>query len=249
MEILAFINQKGGTGKTTTCQNVGAGLMREKKKVLYVDADPQCNLTFTVGATYDAPGTFEAITGTAPAADLVQHAQGGDILSATPLLSSVHEDSKGDPKRLAKALKGLKEYDYILIDTPPTMGQLVTQALLAATGCIICAHADILNVTALEGLSGTIEALQKKNKALEVWGVVLTRYNDRAIVSRDAAEALAETTREQLGAKIYKTRCRAYIAVSEAQAMQQDIFTYAPKSKAAADAKALTKEILKGRAK
>ena len=119
-------------------------------------------------------------------------------------------------------------------------------ALTACTGAIIPAQADVYSLQGIALLSQTIETVRKYcNRALKIKGIVLTRYNSRAVLSRDMADLIAQTA-QQLRTKLYTTRIRECTALKEAQAVQQDIFTYAPRSNAAADYKALVAEVLEG---
>ena len=153
----------------------------------------------------------------------------------------------GKEYRLREALEPVYDlYDYIVIDTPPALGILTVNALTACTGAIIPAQADVYSLQGIALLSQTIETVRKYcNRALKIKGIVLTRYNSRAVLSRDMADLIAQTA-QQLRTKLYTTRIRECTALKEAQAVQQDIFTYAPRSNAAADYKALVAEVLEG---
>ena len=136
-------------------------------------------------------------------------------------------------------------YDYCIIDTPPALGILTVNALTACTGAIIPAQADVYSLQGIMQLQGTIDAVKRYcNPQLYIMGIVLTRYNPRSIIRREVRETL-EQTAEQLHTKLYQTYIRECTALVEAQAMRRDIFSYAPKSNAAADYRALTEEILR----
>lgn len=248
-ETLAVINQKGGVGKSTTAAALGAGFILKGHKVLFVDLDAQGNLTFNMGAGNSALSSLEVLTGTATAKEAIRHTEQGDIIPASPALAGADNiiTATGKEYRLREALEPVYDlYDYIVIDTPPALGILTVNALTACTSAIIPAQADVYSLQGIALLSQTIETVRKYcNRALKIKGIVLTRYNSRAVLSRDMADLIAQTA-QQLRTKLYTTRIRECTALKEAQAVQQDIFTYAPRSNAAADYKALVAEVLEG---
>ena len=150
----------------------------------------------------------------------------------------------GKEYRLKEALEALAGlYDYCVIDTPPALGVLTINALTACNGCIIPAQADFLSLQGIGQLHGTIETVRKYcNPGLTVYGIVLTRYSARAVISREVS-AMMEETASSLQTRLYKTRIRECTAVKEAQAMRKPIYSYAPRSNASADYTALVKEI------
>jgi chromosome partitioning protein len=247
-EIIAVINQKGGVGKTTTTLAIGAGFIQRGFKVLYIDLDAQGNLSHTLKAKTDNLSAMDLLENKAKAADIIQQSsQGGDIIPASPALSGADAfiTAVGKEYRLREALNPIKEnYDYILIDTPPALGVLTINALTACTGAIIPAQADTYSLQGISQLYATIDAVRQYcNNALEVKGILLTRYSSRAILSRDIAEVI-EQTAKQLNTKLFKTAIRETIIVKEAQANQQDIFSYSPKNNAAMDYAEFIDELL-----
>lgn len=249
-EVLTIINQKGGVGKSTTAAALGAGLILKGYRVLYIDLDAQGNLTFNMGAGASALSSLEMLTGTATAEEAIRHTEQGDIIPASPALAGADNliTTTGKEYRLKEALEPLyKLYDYIVIDTPPALGILTVNALTACTGAIVPAQADAWSLQGITQLNGTIQTVKKYcNPALKVKGIVLTRFNSRAVVSRDMQELIAQTA-AALNTKLYKTTIRECTALKEAQAVQQDIYSYAPRSNATADYKALVAEIIEER--
>ena len=249
-EVLAIINQKGGVGKSTTAAALGAGLILKGYRVLYIDLDAQGNLTFNMGAGASALSSLEMLTGTATAEEAIRHTEQGDIIPASPALAGADNliTTTGKEYRLKEALEPLyKLYDYIVIDTPPALGILTVNALTACTGAIVPAQADAWSLQGITQLNGTIQTVKKYcNPALKVKGIMLTRFNSRAVVSRDMQELIAQTA-DALNTKLYKTTIRECTALKEAQAVQQDIYSYAPRSNATADYKALVAEITEER--
>lgn len=248
MQVIAVINQKGGVGKSTTALAVGSGFILKGYKTLYIDLDAQGNLSYTLkasGAGYNAIGVLrrpETIK------EEIQTTEQGDIIASSPALSGADTllSKTGKEYRLKEALEFIRDlYDYVIIDTPPAMGILTINALTACNGIIIPAQADIYSLQGITQLKGTIETVKKYcNSSLVILGLLLTRYNSRAVISREVAEML-EQTAKQLNTKLYKIRIRECTAIKEAQAMRESIFTYAPKSNATADYKALIEEIIK----
>jgi chromosome partitioning protein len=246
-EIIAIINQKGGVGKTTTTLAIGAGFIIKGFKLLYIDLDAQGNLSHTLKVKNDSISSIELLEGKAKIVDIIQQTSQGNIIPASPALAGADAliTAVGKEYRLKEALNPIKEnYDYILIDTPPALGVLTINALTACTGVIIPAQADTYSLQGINQLYATIDAVRQYcNNSLEVKGILLTRYNSRAILSKDIAEII-EQTANQLNTKLFKTTIREAIAIKEAQANQQDIFSYAPKNNAAVDYAEFIDELL-----
>ena len=246
---LAIINQKGGVGKSTTALAIGAGLSLKGYSVLFIDLDAQGNLSYTLGADtkgYNAMGVLERPE---TAKEEIQHTPQGDIIASSPKLAGADKllEETGKEYRLKEALDSLQgAYDYIIVDTPPALGILTINALTACTGAIIPAQADIYSLQGIAQLNSTIETVKKYcNPSLSIMGIVLTRFNGRSIIRREVAEML-ERTAEQLHTKLYPSKIRECTALVEAQATKQNIYSYAPRSNATADYKALVDEILRG---
>ena len=246
---IAVINQKGGVGKSTTALAIGAGLSLKGYSVLFIDLDAQGNLSYTLGADtkgYNAMGVLERPE---TAKEEIQHTPQGDIIASSPKLAGADKllEETGKEYRLKEALESLQgAYDYIIVDTPPALGILTINALTACTGAIIPAQADIYSLQGIGQLNSTIETVKKYcNPSLSIMGIVITRFNGRSIIRREVAEML-EHTADQLHTKLYSSKIRECTALVEAQATKQNIYSYAPRSNAAADYKALVDEIIKG---
>ena len=247
MIIYSIINQKGGVGKSTTALAIGAGLSLKGYSVLYVDLDAQGNLSYTMGASTQGYNAMGVLQRPDTARSEVQHLGQGDIIASSPALAGADAviTETGKEYRLKEALEGLSgDYDYCIIDTPPALGILTVNALTACGGVIIPAQADIYSLQGISQLNNTLQTVKRYcNPDLSILGIVLTRYNGRAIIRREVAEMLEQTARG-LNTKLYRSRIRECTALVEAQVTKQNIYTYAPKSNAAADYKALVAEIL-----
>ena len=246
---IAVIKQKGGVGKSTTALAIGAGLSLKGYSVLFIDLDAQGNLSYTLGADtkgYNAMGVLERPE---TAKEEIQHTPQGDIIASSPKLAGADKllEETGKEYRLKEALESLQgAYDYIIVDTPPALGILTINALTACTGAIIPAQADIYSLQGIGQLNSTIETVKKYcNPSLSIMGIVITRFNGRSIIRREVAEML-EHTADQLHTKLFSSKIRECTALVEAQATKQNIYSYAPRSNATADYKALVDEIIKG---
>jgi len=248
-EIIAIINQKGGVGKSTTAFALGAGLSLKGERILFIDMDAQGNLTDTLRAEGEAITTKELLTGEVRGAQAIRHGEQWDVIPSSPHLAGADIFITGNRKeyRLKDALEPVKNnYDYIIIDTPPALGVLMASTLTACSWAIIPAQADRYSLKGIAQLHATIETIKEYcNPGLRVKGILLTRHNPRAILSRDIAEVI-ESTATALHTKLFKAAIRETVTIKEAQATRQDIFSYAPKSNAAHDYNAFIDELLKG---
>lgn len=241
MRVITVAIQKGGTGKTTTAAALAQAGAFMGRRVLAVDLDPQGNLSFALGARAGTGDSFNLLTGT-PAARLIQEtAQGLEIIPAHKDLATI-TSATGSARRLQKALEPVKnDYDLIIIDTPPTAGELQYNALMAAEGLIIPLQADAFNLQSLYQMTDTARQIQKNNADLQILGVVFTQYDGRSIIARQMREAITQAA----GAADVPTlgAIRGAVAVKEAAALQQSLFVYAPKSKPALDYMEIYKHI------
>lgn len=236
---------KGGTGKTSTAAALAQAAAAAGKSVLAIDMDPQANLSFFIGADRNAPGSYHLLHGT-PAAQTIQDtAQGIAAIAAAPDLAT-EKTGPASAKRLQAAIEPIKKkYDLILIDTPPQMGELTFNALQAATGLIIPLETDYSSLQGLYQIADIAHQMQRSNPALSILGVILTRYDGRPKVNRYLQEVIAEKGRE-IGAP-FLLAIRSGVAIREAQALQQSLYQYAPRSKPAEDYKRLYEMIRRGK--
>ncbi len=246
-KVITVINQKGGVGKTTTAHAIGAWLQHTKgQKVLFIDLDQQGNLTYATGASNSNYNSLKVlINGSLDANKIQQTSSGFSVIPSDPALANIDMilTETGKEYRLKEALKGLKEYDYVVIDNPPSMNVIMINALTASDFAIIPAQADIFSLQGITQLGKSLDAVKTyTNKDLTVLGIVLTRHNGRTILSRDILEVI-EDTAKQLKTKVYAQTIREAVTVKEAQATRRDIFSYGPKSNASQDYDALMQTI------
>ena len=241
MRIITTAVVKGGTGKTTTAAALAQAAADDGKRVLIIDLDPQGNLSFAIGADPTGPGSYQLLHGAA-AADLIQRTpQGIDAIPASPDLAT-ERTTPASAKRLQAAIEPIKgRYDFIFIDTPPTMGELTFNALQACDGLLIPLEADNSSLQGLYQIADIAHQMQRSNPALSIIGTILTRYDSRTRINRYMQEVIADKGRE-IGAP-FIMGIRPGIAIREAQALQKSIYKYAAKSKPAQDYKQLYKII------
>lgn len=221
---------KGGTGKSTTAAALAQAARANKKKVLAIDLDPQGNLTMFLGGNERHAGSYDLLHGRR-AADVIQTTpQEIDLISASPNLAT-EKTAAGSVKRLQNAIEPIKEkYDYIFIDTPPSMGELTYNALQASTALLIPLDAD---TASLKGLAYIADVARKLKADFSFIGVLITRYRGRANINQLLRERI-EAAAEAIGAA-YFGEIRDGVAIREAQATKNDLFEYAAKSNPAQD--------------
>lgn len=243
--ITTIINQKGGVGKTSTAHALAMGLIRRGYSTLVVDADPQGNLSYIMQANTES-GIYDAMKGTSTEG-LIQHTAQGDILASTPSLigTDLEFTQTGREYVLRDALEPVTEiYSHIIIDSPPTLGIMTINALTASTDIIIPMGADIFSLQGLGQLYDTIGKVKRYcNPALQIAGLLITRYTRRAVLTRDLTEVIGSKA-QQISAHVFNTKIREGIAVKEAQTMRTSIFESHPKANPTADYSALIDEYL-----
>ena len=242
MEVIAICNRKGGVAKTATAGALGAGLKRKGYRVIYIDLDSQGNLSQSLGAAATGYTSMDLLRG-APAQ--IQKTAQGDIIPAGDELAQADLAITGTGKeyRLREALQGLS-YDYAIIDTPAQLGTLTVNALTASNSIVIPTQADFYGLQAISQLEDAVQAVRKYcNPGLRINGILLTRYNSRAVISRDLRDIL-EDVAANLDTRVYQTPIRECTAIKEAAARRQSIYEYSPRSNGAKDYSAFVDEFL-----
>ena len=248
MRTIALLNQKGGTGKTTSTVNVGAGLAQKGKKVLLVDMDPQAALTYSLGVKAHEldRAIYELLKGEATLEEVPIDRRGLHLIPANLNLSGADLELAGMPGRefLLTELLSANEvyYDYILIDCPPSLGLLRLMALTYVGEVYIPLQTEYLALQGLARLTETIETVRKRlNPSLTISGIIATRFDQRKVLNREVLGKI----QEHFGAKVFKTAIRENISLAEAPSFGKTIFEYKPGSHGAEDYESLCREILK----
>ncbi len=217
-KIIAVANQKGGVGKTTTTVNLCAALSLSGKKVLLVDCDPQGNASSGMGVSKSVrPNTYDMVINGVPAADCIVKTKYGDVIPASKELAAASVELINSSEReyvLKKALQSVySEYDYILMDCPPSLELLTVNSLVAADSVLIPMQCEYYALEGIADLMTSIKICSRKlNKRLTIEGIVLTMYDSRA----NLTEQVANELRKYLGSKVYETVIPRSIRLSEA---------------------------------
>jgi len=247
-QVIAFANQKGGVAKTTTTLNLGVAMKEKGFAVLLVDLDPQGNLTMSQGWNPDdiERSMFDVLVHRLPIEEIIREAEvevavsSIDLAGAELALSSMI----GRERALEKALAGVKtKYDYILIDTPPSLGLLTINALVAASGVIVPVQCEYLSLRGLVQLQNTLAMIRENlNPEVDIQGILPTMYDRRLVHSREAVDIL----KENFGDLVFNTRIRKTIRYAEAPVKGQSVLMYDPSGEAADLYRDLAKEVLNG---
>jgi chromosome partitioning protein len=244
--VIVLANQKGGVAKTTSTINLGAALLERGKRVLVVDLDPQANLTMSLGIDPEhvERSMFEVLVHKVPIEEVIAHqeldiAVGSiDLAGAELALSAMI----GRERALEKAfLPILNDYDYVLIDTPPSLGLLTINAFTAAHGVIVPVQCEYLSLRGLVQLESTLQLIRENlNPKVKIQGILPTMLDPRLVHSREALDLLEAN----FGDLVFSTRIRKTIRLAEAPVRGISVLQYEPTGQAARTYRALAQEVL-----
>lgn len=244
MNIIGILNHKGGTAKTTTTLNLGTALSHIGCRVLLIDLDPQANLSQSLGFENETETISEVFAMKINELPIKRISDKLSLVPASLDLSAVEPGMYANINSyfiLKMKFEKIKdEYDYVLIDCPPSLGIFTQNALIAASNVLITVQAQFLALKGLETVYSLITSVKEKlNDKISVLGLLLTQTNHTRI-SKDIAQSLRGTFKE----KVFNTTIRQNVAIAEASACRKDIFSYSPESFGAIDYMNLAKEIL-----
>ncbi len=247
-KIIALANQKGGVAKTTTTLNLAVALREQGFQVLAVDLDPQGNLTMSQGLNPDEldRSMFDVLVRSLPIEEIIRTCEVDVAVSSIDLAGAELALSSmiGRERALQKALLPVRsDYDYILIDTPPSLGLLTINALTAADDVIVPVQCEYLSLRGLVQLQNTLEMIRENlNPAVDIVGILPTMYDGRTLHSKEAMEML----KESFGKLVFSTKIRKTIRYAEAPVQGSSVLKYDPAGSAAEAYRDLAKEVLNG---
>jgi chromosome partitioning protein len=246
--VIAFANQKGGVAKTTSTLNLAVALQERGLRVLIVDLDPQGNLTMSQGLNPDSieRSMFDVLVHRLPISEVIQEQEVDLAVSSIDLAGAELALSSqiGRERALEKSLAPVKgDYDYVLIDTPPSLGLLTINALVASHGVIVPVQCEYLSLRGLVQLENTLSMIRENlNPEVEIVGILPTMFDGRTLHSKEAVDILTEN----FGPLVFNTRIRKTVRYAEAPVKGSSVLKYDPKGPAADAYRDLAKEVLNG---
>lgn len=251
--IVTITNQKGGVGKTTTAHIMACGLVHKGKKVLVIDTDPQTNLTLTAGIKPEQvkQDLYDLFKGEKLTAEAIIKAPAGFSIIAGSLdltMADMEFSQLGREYLLKEIIDPIRaDYDYIIIDTAPSLGILTANAMTVSDCIVVPMSADIYSLQGLSRLQKFLETAKKRsNPDLYIDGLLLTKYNGRAVINKQLKEAMQKAA-ATLNTKVYETPIREAVAIKEVQYLQSDIFTEYPNANVTQDYQKFINEFMEGK--
>jgi len=246
--VIAFANQKGGVAKTTSTLNLAVALREQGLRVLVVDLDPQGNLTMSQGLNPDSieRSMFDVLVHRLPISEVIHEREVDLAVSSIDLAGAELALSSqiGRERALEKSLNAVKsDYDYVLIDTPPSLGLLTINALVASEGVIVPVQCEYLSLRGLVQLENTLSMIRENlNPHVKIMGILPTMFDGRTLHSKEAVEILTEN----FGPLVFNTRIRKTVRYAEAPVKGSSVLKYDPRGPAADAYRDLAKEVLNG---
>jgi chromosome partitioning protein len=246
--VIVFANQKGGVAKTTTTLNLAVAFKEQGFRVLVIDLDPQGNLTMSQGMNPDSieRSMFDVLVHRLPISEIIHQAEVDVAVSSIDLAGAELALSSmiGRERALEKSLLEVRDrYDFIMIDTPPSLGLLTINAFVAATGVIVPVQCEYLSLRGLVQLENTLAMVRENlNPDVKIEGILPTMFDRRTLHSREAVEILEEN----FGELVFKTRIRKTVRYAEAPVKGSSVLKYDPSGTAAEAYRELAKEVLDG---
>lgn len=245
-EVIAFANQKGGVAKTTTTLNLAVAFAESGHRVLCIDLDPQGNLTMSQGVDPDKveKSLYDVLVHDMPISEVIQHREIDIAVASIDLAGAeIAMSTKiGRERSLEKALKEVSgDYDFVCIDTPPSLGLLTINALTAASKVIVPVQCEYLSMRGLVQLQNTLKMIQENlNPDVKIEGILPTMLDSRTVHAKEAVEILEEN----FGDLVFQTRIRKAIKFAEAPVKGSSVLKYDPQGNAASYYRDLAKEVL-----
>lgn len=244
--VISVALQKGGVGKTTTSQALASTLGFKKKKTLLIDMDSQGNVTYASGVDTPTKSITDVLGDDCKPSEALIHCKYYDLLAADEYLTNVEGSEEVEPTLLKNSIAELRsQYDFIIIDTPPALGNLSVNSLVASDYVVIPCEPRPFALQGLGALYNTIQSVQNGlNPALKVLGILLIKYSNRTVLNRDIKDMI-EDYAKQMNTVVFDTSIREGVAVGEAQTVREPLIDYAKSSKPNIDYKAFTTELLR----
>lgn len=244
VEIVTVINQKGGTGKTTTTINLGSALASIGKKVMLIDIDPHACLTYSFGILNPNGTIADVFYGSKAFEEVLVEREGMRIAPASTALADVELSLRDKPGRenfLLQSLADKDRFDYILIDSPPSLSILTINALKAADQLLIPSFMDVLSIQGLAGFLSTVKEFRRVfKKPLPIKGIVALRYDDRVKLSKEVFSYI----KRNFNVRVFDTKIRCDVRIAESPSFARSVVRYAPRSSGAKDFVSFASEFL-----